>query len=282
MKIPNIPGRLTALRDRARDRWRAGGTPVIWGADQKMGLGNFAYLWLAAHVREAEMPGLRVRNLPGMQPWLQEFPLIAERFSLPPERISRRTHRIEGFFQGFGEEYTAQQLEEFIRRYLLPAELLRGAARDDPGEVVVNVRRGDYYSVPAFRGNYSFDISAYVEEALRLQAGFAPISRITVVSDGIDWCRLKLSWMEDRAPVTYRDGLGPAESLREVAGSRRLILANSTFSYWAAHISGALHGDTHREIVAPWFHERSVLGGRAYQHDPRWTVVQSIPGGWDA
>lgn len=282
MRIPDVSARLGHTKRRLVDAWRAGGPPVIWGADQKMGFGNFAYLWLAAHVRESALPGIRVRDLPGMEPWLRAFPAIAQRFSAPTPTIPRRAHRIGGFFQGFDEEYTAEQLEGFIRRYLLPAPALQRAARPDTGEVLVNVRRGDYYSVPEFRGNYSFDIAAYVAEALALQQRIRPIERITVVSDGIDWCRLKLAWMEEIAPVAFRDGLGPIESLREIAGARRLVLANSTYSYWAGYISGVLHGDNHAEIVAPWFHERGVLGGRAYQHDPRWSVVEEIPGGWDA
>lgn len=282
MRIPALRGRLHAVQRNAIDRWRAGGPPIIWGSDQKMGFGNFAYLWLAAFVREGEMPGIRVRDLSGMDPWLRTFPLIAARYSAPQSSIPLRARRVEGFFQGFDEEYTAEQLENFVRGFLLPADALQDAARHDIGEVVVNVRRGDYYSVPQFRGNYSFDISAYVREALVTQQGIRPIERITVVSDGIDWCRTKLDWMESIAPVTYREGLSAVECLREVAGCRRLVLANSTFSYWAAHISGVLHSDGHREIVAPWFHERSVLDGKAYQHDPRWSIVDSIPGGWDA
>lgn len=247
-----------------------------------MGFGNFAYLWLAAFVREACYADIRVRELPGMRPWFDLFPELGDRFNVPQADIPFRAQRIGGNFQGFDEEYTAAQLERFIERYVASAEFLRGAARSIGGEVVVNVRRGDYYSVPKFRGNFGFDVAAYVRRAVEVQCARAAITAFTVVSDDIEWCRIKLGWLDKFAPVAYAHNLDAPSSLRTIAGGGRLILTNSTFSYWAGYISNVLHGDNHAEVVVPWFHEREVQGGRAYQHDPRWTVVDTIPGGWDA
>lgn len=59
-------------------------------------------------------------------------------------------------------------------------------------------------------------------------------------------------------------------------------MTNSTFSYWCAYISNVLHRDNYAEVYAPWFHARTIDGGRAYQLDPRWSVITDIPGGWDS
>lgn len=59
----------------------------------------------------------------------------------------------------------------------------------------------------------------------------------------------------------------------------RLILANSTFSYWGGYLSRWCFRDP-TQVVAPWFHILSDLGGAAWQLDPEWSVVRDIPSGW--
>lgn len=110
----------------------------------------------------------------------------------------------------------------------------------------------------------------------------ASVVSIHVVSDGIDWCHARLGWLADYAPLTFADGETPMQNLVTVATARRLVLTNSTFSYWGAYISNVLHRDNHAHVHAPWFHARTIADGRAYQLDPRWTIIENIPGGWDS
>ncbi len=100
-----------------------------------------------------------------------------------------------------------------------------------------------------------------------------------MVSDGLDWCREHLGWLDDRVEeVSYADGATPQRDLMEVASSARLVITNSTFSYWAAYISNATHG-TYAQTWAPRFFWRS--GRPTTSLDPRWTIVENLPGGWD-
>ena len=149
------------------------------------------------------------------------------------------------------------------------------------------MRRGDYYSVARFRGMYSFDVAEYLRVAVAESVtADGPVGLLRVVSDDPDWCRLKLPFLAEHAGRVEHLDAGqtvgrPHEHFRTLASSRRLVLANSTFSYWGAHVSNVVQADNHAQVWAPWFHRRDIDGGRAWHLDPRWSVVRDIPGGWD-
>jgi hypothetical protein len=110
-----------------------------------------------------------------------------------------------------------------------------------------------------------------------------PVDLLRVVSDDPGWCRLKLGFLaEHAARVEHLEPGRPHDDFRALASARRLVLANSTFSYWGAYVSNVLHGDNHAQVWAPWFHRRDIREGRAWHLDPRWSVVRDLPGGWDA
>ena len=104
-----------------------------------------------------------------------------------------------------------------------------------------------------------------------------------MVSDDVAWCRANLTWIGDSAEVSFApDADTPVEDFTTLATARRLVLTNSTFGYWAAHLSNGLYGDNHQHIVVPWFHDRTMWSGASYHLNPAWTVVRDIPGGWDS
>lgn len=114
----------------------------------------------------------------------------------------------------------------------------------------------------------------------------APSPEFHVVSDDVPWCQEHLGPRlgARQVPVTYVTPEDtPGDHLAYLAGARRLILANSSFSYWGAYLSNVRHQDNHALVVSPWFHARLADGTPygAIQLDPRWTVVTEIPGGWE-
>lgn len=149
-----------------------------------------------------------------------------------------------------------------------------------PETLVVNVRRGDYYTVDAHRHDFGIDIRAFVDTALALAVrdGGTPAD-ILVVSDDVAWCRANLHDLVARvAPVTYGAEGQPLADLAAVVHARRVILPNSTFSYWAGFIGDHLARD--REVYVPWLFSRGMDGGRSEgQVSPAWTIVD-LPGGW--
>lgn len=248
-----------------------------------VGFGNFCYFWLQADRRQRRGEWAFALRTAPMAPWTDLFPAIKP-LLIDEGDVPWRATRVGDYRQDFGRDFTANELEQFVRDRLLSSrgfvDRLDSVHRHSD-VVVINVRRGDYYSVPLFRGFYSFDIAAFISEAMRLASLERPVHRVEIVSDDPEWCRVKLAGLDCMPDVVeFSDpDEGAQRNLVRLASADRLILANSTFSYWGAHLARARNAEA--QIIAPWFHSRNVDYGRAIQLDPSWTVVETIPGGWD-
>jgi hypothetical protein len=252
--------------ERVAQPLRRGRRSVVMTPEYGMRLGNFLYLWMRADLLTAQGQDVRTLGAPAMEPWLAVFPGLV-RLTLPRPQLrftDRRDPNNAYLHQRFGIDFSALDLDRFIRTYLAPHVTPR---RDDT--MVVNVRRGDYYSHAPFRAKFEFDQVGYVREALR-RAG--RLTRVVVVSDDPAWCRDELDALlrEHGADPTYAEPDAVSNFL-EVAGASRIIGTNSTFTYWAAYVSGALHHEP--QIIMPLFHARMAQGSDAFQLDPRWTAV---------
>jgi hypothetical protein len=170
-------------------------------------------------------------------------------------------------FQRFGVDFTGGEVDAFVRDDLAP-----GIEVDTSGTLVINIRRGDYYAHEGFRDMYAFDQAGYLRAALELVGG---AENILVVYDDDVWCRANLdgllrsfaSSLEYAAP-------DPLANFRSVSAAARIVGTNSTFSYWAAHVSTVLHQDA--QIIMPLFHARLDAGTDGYQLDTRWHAVDGF------
>lgn len=262
---------------------RRGHRTVLWTESYHMGVGNHLYLWLWADIRVARGDQTAVLRRQTMDAWLLHFPEIRP-LVIDGDQVGVFDRRVVDSPQGFEIDFSAGELKAFIERRVRTSPALKAVdpTQVDPNRLVINVRRGDYYSNTRFRGIYGLDLDAYVHVAIERAAANGHISSIHVVSDGIDWCRTRLGWLAEHAPLSFAEGETPLQNLVTVATARKLILTNSTFSYWGGYISNVLHGNNHGDVYAPWFHARTIDGGKAYQLDPRWTIIEDIPGGWDS
>ena len=246
--------------------------------------GNFLYLWLQAYRAQQAGRNVVVAHNPRMDPWLALLPDVAQRLVVPRSDVSFFDRRSLSSHQCWGADYIPSDVQDFVRDVLLGSGL--GLHPDDrgAGHVVVNIRRGDYYS-PKFASRFAFNIPPYLEVALaRSIAVGGPAESVHVVSDDIAWCRAHLETLFSARGlhVTYQPpDSGPVGDFAALAGARRLILTNSTFSYWGAHVSNTLFRANAEQVVVPLFHDRLVWEGEAYQLNPAWTVVSHVPGGWD-
>ena len=231
-------------------------------------------------LREAGRDAVCLR-IPEMELWLPHFPSIARDYTVLRDEVSFLDPRMLGFFQRWGVDYGPDELERFVQFAQQDTNLALSQGQDDQ-RVVVNVRRGDFLA-PQFVHRYSFNQQGYLRAALgHATALGGPAPRIHVVSDDIPWCREHLRWLGDSAELSFApEHPTPIEDFTTLATSRRLILTNSTFGYWAAHFSTSIYRDNHQDVVVPWFHDRTRWSGAAYQLDPSWTVVRHISGGWD-
>lgn len=155
----------------------------------------------------------------------------------------RRCIRLNGYFQRF--EYFLpyrQKLREWFR--LVPAG--RRFTVDD-NDVVLNFRRGFDYGI---RG-WTLDLSYYDQ----VISGMSGIGHIYATGDLIDD---DLRRHFDRHNVRFFSG-APVEQLSFIAQFKRIVMANSTFSWWAGFLSQA------DELYAPRAAHRYCYGFSGYR-----------------
>jgi hypothetical protein len=169
--------------------------------------------------------------------------------------VYRPNMDLRGFFQS--ERYFGH-CRNLIRSLLSPAICIP----TQRGVCGVHVRRGDYLSERALHPPLSL---SYYRRAMTL----FPESSFLVFSDDIDWCRFVFRGRR----FAFAPGNPDYVDLALMASCQDNIIANSSFSWWAAW----LNDNPDKRIVAPlptrWF------GRRLDMHDTRdlvpreWMVV---------
>ena len=132
-----------------------------------------------------------------------------------------------------------------------------------PNAVGVHVRRGDYLDLPEFvlRDADTYYSAAMAEVRERSE-------RAVVFSDDIDWCR-RQNMFAGAEFYPSDPAMPPYVELFAMSQCKRLVIANSSFSWWAgwfAHRRGA-------DIVAPKYW---ILGRTSREMEilpPSWRVL---------
>lgn len=247
-----------------------------------MGWGNNVYQWLWAY--EGSLKGeARKAVLPDKHDvWGEMFPVARKNLLISRNEIRITDRREQPWVLGedkWNSEgwFDPKFLDQFVTECLIPESSIEAS---DPDRLVINIRRGDYYSVPEYRESFGMPISSFVKESARLAFEGNGSSEIYIVSDDPDWCREELHWLSKYAPVRFAPkSRTPQSDLRTVAAAKQIILANSTFSYWAAYIGDVLYaGDSERLVIAPSFFRRDENGGRSHLLRKNWTIVDLVDG----
>ena len=273
------------LRAALRGIVRRGPRDILRESNRLRG-GNHLYLWMLASNMRAHNPLTFVEESDNQAVWFTEFPALIK-LNGGRVRITDRRHLRLG--QGFDSDFTREELISFCSSHLLSSPSFRcrlSRARDAllPGTLTVNVRRGDYYGT-RHEPEFGMRIVPYVEHAVGIHANRGEVSRVQLVSDDLSWCENHLTSPLRALGVTEtsfsRLGTSMMDDLATLAASRRLVLANSTFSYWGAYLATVL-GTTTSDVVAPAFHQKAFGDATPWFHDPQWSLVRSLPGGWQA
>jgi len=156
--------------------------------------------------------------------------------------------RLCGFFQS--EKYFAGHREAVTN-------LLGIGKIFFPGACAVHVRRGDYVNNP----HYAQLGLRYYQKAM---ASLPEYEQYVFFSDDVQYCTELFGYMKDRA-IFIKDN-SPESDMAAIAGCDAVIMANSSFSWWGAWLSG------HDNVVAPseWF------AGPSLRHD----TCDLIPDRW--
>ena len=250
---------LSEARARTLSAVRTREPAVLWG-NEPMNGGNYLFLWVTAWSRQKHSgEQWLVRYKPKMQPWLDEFPGL-KALTVLEEHVNWRQRRTVEWGQEAGTDFLLPDIRAFVREVLLPGS--RFPERWEtitPEATVVNVRRGDYYSVPRYRQRYGFDVESYVRVALdrKLADRDGPV---VFVSDDPAWCLEHLAGAVPWTTPTVMPGPhDPFQDLAQLSAARQLVLANSTFSYWGGYIASARPPqDRPVRTVAPLFLARDL------------------------
>ncbi|MGP9693508.1 alpha-1,2-fucosyltransferase [Brachybacterium sp. AOP25-B2-12] len=239
--------------------------------------GNALYYWLRAWTLDAPRHPCRILLQDNFAEWPAEFPLL-EHLSTRKQDVPRLlTQWLGDRYDLIGVHFSRQELDGFCRALVASspsfrARRARARAQIPEGTCVINVRRGDYYRVPELEAMYGMDVPGFVRAALELTE---PAAHHVLVSDDPAWCLEHVAPMVPGTVATL-DRRDLFDDLAALSVARTLILANSTFSFWGAHLGAAL-GDL-RTCVAPPFHFRHADGTEdAQRFDPSWTVVAELP-----
>jgi hypothetical protein len=113
-------------------------------------------------------------------------------------------------------------------------QVLQGAGPKYPDQTAtfLHIRRGDYVGKADF---HYLQGHSYYEKAIE----YVQPTKILVFSDDIEWCKQQ-DWLVKQPNIEFVDEPDEIKALFQMASCKEgAILANSTFSWWAAHLSGA-------------------------------------------
>jgi hypothetical protein len=221
------------------------------GARGRGRLGN--QLWqIAGTLGIAARLGERVRFPPW--PYAPYFSLPSELFgAVEPDALDSPdlVEHLPEFHRNYLQDLRLwADIEDEVRRYFTFAEPFIGVLADrfrpfvDMPTTAVHVRRGDYGSF----GSDLFPVlgAEYYERAVERLPG----SQILVFSDDPAWCQENFGGLGQQVSVAV--GNSDIADLALMALCRHHVIANSTFSWWGAFLSG----DTEVCYPSTWFGPR--------------------------
>ncbi|TAN34175.1 alpha-1,2-fucosyltransferase [Patescibacteria group bacterium] len=154
---------------------------------------------------------------------------------------------LSGYFQSYKyfDSIRGILLADFVlREYSGEAQALAREIEQTPNAVAVHIRRGDY-AASCLDWNGLCDVNYYQKGLAEVRKKYAPL-KIFVFSDDIAWAKDSLKFDEPMVFVS-RPSLRAAEELALMSLCKHQIIANSTFSWWAAW----LNQNEKKIVVAP-------------------------------
>lgn len=149
---------------------------------------------------------------------------------------------IEGYWQSYKyfEGFADQIRSELAPGHPPQGENLTLALRiAQENSVSVHVRRGDYVSNPVASNLHGFVGLAYYEAALERISREIDSPQFFVFSDDLPWAREHLKFPGGATFVDHNSGAAAYEDMRLMSLCKHHVMANSSFSWWAAWLGWA-------------------------------------------
>lgn len=162
-----------------------------------------------------------------------------------------------GYWQS--EKYFSDIREQLLKDFSFKTEpkgkniqLLKDIQNSE--SISIHVRRGDYVSNKNASKFHGTKDESYYDEALKRVLKTVKNPKLFVFSDDPEWCKKNLKFKQET--VYVEENSKGFEDMRLMMNCKHNIIANSSFSWWAAW----LNQNPDKIVVAPkkWFNDPSV------------------------
>ena len=156
----------------------------------------------------------------------------------PGISLIKEKHYLEGYFQS--DKYVSKIRNKLLSEFQSlnrPVDQVLLDKIKTSNSIAIHVRRGDYASNVDINKTYGVCSPDYYLQAVAYLRERLEAAEIFIFSNDIDWCKRELSF---DLPVTYVSGsYEPPVDFYLMSACRHFVIANSTFSWWAAYLGNA-------------------------------------------
>ncbi|MDR1614938.1 MAG: alpha-1,2-fucosyltransferase [Campylobacteraceae bacterium] len=157
---------------------------------------------------------------------------------------------LSGYWQN--EKYFSDIRDIIVKEFTLKKSISENIAKymkliKNSSSVSIHIRRGDYLNADASLGiEYYKKALEYIRERINNPSFF-------IFSDDISWCKENLNFIIN--PIFIESTTSELEDLELMKNVKHNIIANSSFSWWAAW----LNENEEKIVIAPkvWFKNRA-------------------------
>ena len=181
-----------------------------------------------------------------------------------------------GYWQS--EQFFPRMRDELLKQFALRRNLTAqsqeiGGRMAESNSVALHVRRGDYVTSQSAAAIYEHLSVDYYHRCLQMWASQQYRPEVYIFSNDIAWCREQFQLEYPTHFVDHTSADTAFEDLWMMQQAACLVMANSTFSWWAAW----LNQRSGRQVIAPsrWFRPGAMDGSNILCRD--WTVADVDP-----
>jgi hypothetical protein len=181
---------------------------------------------------------------------------------------------ISGFWQknDLFEKYSDLLKEEFTLKNNLSVENEFFFNKiEQSTSIAIHIRRGDLLSRPAAVAEQPYSTYKYYTKSINIMKEKLEKPELFVFSDDIDWVKNNYNF---DLPTTFIDNDGPDyEHFNLMCNCKHQIIANSTFSWWAAW----LNNYQDKIIIAPkWWYRDTKKNESIIRIPEDWRILENI------
>lgn len=157
---------------------------------------------------------------------------------------------LDGFFQS--EKNFAKIRQQLLQEFTLKDEFITSKVLDfqnhikQANSVSIHIRRGDYATNPKIKNHHGLLPISYYRQAIDLITEAIENPHFYIFTDDPVWCRENLK-LNDNHTYVAGAGLTYQQELYLMIKCKHNIIANSSFSWWAAW----LNQNPNKTVIAP-------------------------------